>query len=112
MAYTNDPEEGFRVLISQKKWDKAKRLLRSLRMKLEESLWVDHNEFEKGRGGLIYVSQTYPPMTLFLKGRLVNGAGVTGRKQVNRRGERKVGDQGGSPRGPSREDQSCAPAEG
>jgi hypothetical protein len=38
MAYTDDPEEGVGVLIYQKKWDKAKRLLQSLRTKLEESL--------------------------------------------------------------------------
>jgi hypothetical protein len=29
MAYTDDPEEGVRVLIFEKKWDKAKRLLQS-----------------------------------------------------------------------------------
>jgi hypothetical protein len=35
MAYTDDPEEGVRVLIYQKKWDKAKRLLQSLSTKLD-----------------------------------------------------------------------------
>jgi hypothetical protein len=51
MAYTNDPEEGVRLLIFQKKWYKAKRLLRILRTKLEESMWVDRKELEKIRGG-------------------------------------------------------------
>jgi hypothetical protein len=44
MAYTDNHEEGIRVLISQKKWDKAKRLLQTLRTKLDESLWVDLKE--------------------------------------------------------------------
>jgi hypothetical protein len=55
-------------LISQKKWDKAKRLLQILRTKLDESLWVDHKELEKTRGFLIYASRIYPPMSPFLKG--------------------------------------------
>jgi hypothetical protein len=68
MAYTDNPEEGVRVLISHNKWDTVKRLLQSLRTKLEESLWVDHNELEKTWGFLIYVSRMYPPMNPFLKG--------------------------------------------
>jgi hypothetical protein len=67
MIYTDDPEEGGRVLISQKKWYKAKRLLQSLRTKLDESLWVDHKELEKTGVFIIYVLRTYPPMTPFLK---------------------------------------------
>jgi hypothetical protein len=51
MAYTDDAEEGIGVLISQQKWDKANRMLSSLGMKLEESPWVDHKEFERIRGG-------------------------------------------------------------
>jgi hypothetical protein len=34
MAYTDDHEEGVRVLVSQKKWDNVKRLLQSLRTRL------------------------------------------------------------------------------
>jgi hypothetical protein len=41
MTYTDDPEEGVRVSISQKKRDKAKRLLQSVSNTLDESLWVD-----------------------------------------------------------------------
>jgi hypothetical protein len=67
-GHTDYPEEGVRVIISQKKWDKAKRLLQSLSTKLDESLWVDHKDLEKTRGYLIYVSRTYPPMTPFFKG--------------------------------------------
>jgi hypothetical protein len=67
MAYTDDPEEGIMVLISQKKWDKLKRLLKSLMTKLEESLWVDHKKLEKTQGFLIYVSRIFLPMTPFLK---------------------------------------------
>jgi hypothetical protein len=39
------------VLISQKKWDKVNMLLRSLRAKLEDSLWVDYKELEMSQGG-------------------------------------------------------------
>jgi hypothetical protein len=68
MAYTDDLEEGVRVLTSQKKWENAKRLLKSLRTKMDESLWVDHQKLEKTRGFHIFVSRTYRHITPFLKG--------------------------------------------
>jgi hypothetical protein len=48
MAYTNDGE--VRVLISKKKWDKGKVIIRDLMFLTKQSRWLDHNELERGRG--------------------------------------------------------------
>jgi hypothetical protein len=45
IAYNDNPEEGIRVLISQKKGDNVNRMLNSLMAKLEDSLWVDPQGF-------------------------------------------------------------------
>jgi hypothetical protein len=66
MAYTN--EGGVRVLISKKKWDKGKVIIRDLMFRTNQSRWLDHEELERGRGFLIYLSRTYPPMAPFLLG--------------------------------------------
>jgi hypothetical protein len=66
MAYTNDGE--VRVLIAKKKWDKGKVIIRDLMLRTKQSRWLDHKELERGRGFLIYLSRTYPPMTPFLLG--------------------------------------------
>jgi hypothetical protein len=63
MAYINDGE--VRVLIA-KKWNKGKVILRDLMLRTKQSRWLDHKELERGRGFLIYLSRTYPPMTPFL----------------------------------------------
>jgi hypothetical protein len=56
------------VLISKKKWDKGKDIIRDLMLRIKQSRWLDHKELERGRGFLIYLSRTYPPMTPFLLG--------------------------------------------
>jgi hypothetical protein len=66
MAYKNKGE--VRVLITKKKWDKGKRIIGALVRQRKESPWLDHKELERGRGFLIYLSRTYPPMTPFLLG--------------------------------------------
>jgi hypothetical protein len=66
MAYTNDGE--VRVLIANNKWYKGKGIIRDLVLWTKQSRWLDHKELERGRGFLIYLSQTYPPMTPFLLG--------------------------------------------
>jgi hypothetical protein len=54
MAYTN--EGGLRELISKKKWDKGKVIIRYLMFRTKQSRWLDHKELERGRGFLIYLS--------------------------------------------------------
>jgi hypothetical protein len=66
MAYTNKGE--VRVLIAKKKWYKGKVIIRDLMFRTKQSRWLDHKELERGRGFLIYLSRTYPPMTPFLLG--------------------------------------------
>jgi hypothetical protein len=66
MAYTNDGE--VHVLIAKKKWDKGKGIIRDMMLRTKHSQWLDHKELERGRGFLIYLSRTYPPMTPFMLG--------------------------------------------
>jgi hypothetical protein len=66
MAYTDKGE--VRVLIAKKKWDKGKRIIGTLVRQRKESPWLDHKELERWRGFLIYLSQTYPPLTPLLLG--------------------------------------------
>jgi hypothetical protein len=53
----------------QEKWDKGKGIIRDLMRWTKQSRWLDHKELKRGRGFLIYLSRTYPPMTPFLLGR-------------------------------------------
>jgi hypothetical protein len=46
MVYTDDTEAGVRVLVSRKKWAKAKRLLAALHILVLASEWVDHKGVE------------------------------------------------------------------
>jgi hypothetical protein len=68
MVYTEDAEAGVRILVSRKKWDKAKRLLAILHGLVMDSEWVDHKVLERIRGFLVYVAQNYRPLTRFLMG--------------------------------------------
>jgi hypothetical protein len=66
MAYTN--EGGVYLLIAKKKWDKGKVIIRDLISRTKQSQWLDHKELERGRGFLVFLSCTYPPMKPFLMG--------------------------------------------
>jgi hypothetical protein len=68
MVYTDDAEEGVRVLVSRKKWAKAKRLLATLHGLVMDSEWVEHKALEIIRGFLVYVARTYRSLTPFLMG--------------------------------------------
>jgi hypothetical protein len=68
MVYTDDAEEGVRVLVSRKKWVKANQLLATLHGLVLASEWVDHKVLERIRGFLVYVARTYKPLTPFLMG--------------------------------------------
>jgi hypothetical protein len=57
-----------RLLVSRKKWAKAKRLLATLHELVMASEWVDHKVLEIIGGFLVYVSRTYRPLTPFLMG--------------------------------------------
>jgi hypothetical protein len=67
MAYTDNSEEGVRILISHKKWGKVRYIWAVLGQGWN-SMWVDHKDLEKSRGFLIYVSRTYPPLNPFMEG--------------------------------------------
>jgi hypothetical protein len=68
MVYTDDSAAGVRILVSRKKWAKAKRLLATLQELVLASEWVDHKVLEIIRGFLVYVAHTYKPLTPFLMG--------------------------------------------
>jgi hypothetical protein len=53
MVYTDDAEEGVRVLVSRKKL---------------ASEWLEHKVLERIQGFLVYVARTYKPLTPFLMG--------------------------------------------
>jgi hypothetical protein len=57
-----------RVLLSRKKWYKAKWLLPTLHSLVMASDWVDHKLLERVRGFLVYVARTYGPLTHSLMG--------------------------------------------
>jgi hypothetical protein len=71
MVYTDDAEAGVWVLVSRKKWAKAKQLLENLHGLVLASEWVDHKVLERTRGFLVYVARTYKPITPFLMGLLM-----------------------------------------
>jgi hypothetical protein len=58
MVYTDDSSAGVRILVSRKKWAKAKRLLATLHGLVLASEWVDHKVLERIRGLLVYVART------------------------------------------------------
>jgi hypothetical protein len=68
MVYTDDRAAGVRMLVSRKKWAKAKRLLATLHELVLASEWVDHKVLERIRGFLVCVARTYRPLTPFLAG--------------------------------------------
>jgi hypothetical protein len=68
MVYTYDSAAGVRILVSSKKWDKAKRLLSTLHGIVMASEWVDHKVLEIIRGFMVYVARTYRHLTPFLMG--------------------------------------------
>jgi hypothetical protein len=68
MVYMDDGEAGVRILVSRKKWARAKRLLVTLHGLVLASEWVDHKVLEIIRGFLVYVARTYKPLTPFLMG--------------------------------------------
>jgi hypothetical protein len=56
------------ILVSRKKWPKAKRILVKLHELVLASEWVDHKVLERIRGFLVYVARTYKPLAPFLMG--------------------------------------------
>jgi hypothetical protein len=68
MVYTNDEEEGVRVLVARKKWRKANRMLAKMDELLTESEMVDHKVLERTQGFLVYAARTYKPMAPFILG--------------------------------------------
>jgi hypothetical protein len=68
MVYTDDSAAGVRILVSRKKWAKAKRLLETLHELVLGSEWIDHKVLERIRGFLVYVDRTYKPLMPFLMG--------------------------------------------
>jgi hypothetical protein len=68
MVYTDDSAAGVRILVSRKKWAKAKRPLATLHELLLALEWVDHELLKIIRGFLVYVDRTYKPLTPFLMG--------------------------------------------
>jgi hypothetical protein len=68
IVYTDNSAAGVRMLVSRKKWAKAKRLLVTLHELVLASEWVDHKVLEIIRGFLVYVARTYKPLTSSLMG--------------------------------------------
>jgi hypothetical protein len=57
-----------RIVVSRKKWFKAKGLLAMLHELVLALEWVDHKVLEIIRGFMVYVDCTYKPLTPFLMG--------------------------------------------
>jgi predicted nucleic acid-binding protein len=53
MVYTVDSAASVPILVSQKKWAKAKRLLATLPKLVFASEWVDHKVLERIRGSKV-----------------------------------------------------------
>jgi hypothetical protein len=51
--------DGVKVMVTQDKWDKTKRLLATLTCELDEGVWLNFKSLELARGFMIYVSSTY-----------------------------------------------------
>jgi hypothetical protein len=58
MVYTDDSATGVRILVSRKKWVKAKRLLATLHELVLASEWVDHKVLDRIQGFLVCVART------------------------------------------------------
>jgi len=56
------------VSCTQKKWSRAQLIVQELLTSLATNTTFDHKDLERKRGFLLYVSRTYPALTLFLKG--------------------------------------------
>jgi hypothetical protein len=54
MVYTDDSAAGVRILVSRKKWAKAKQLLATLHKLVLASERVYHKVLERIRGFLVY----------------------------------------------------------
>jgi hypothetical protein len=67
-GYTDDSAAGVRIVVSRKRWAKAKRLLVMLHELVLASEWVDHKMLERIRGFMVCVDCTYTPFTPFLVG--------------------------------------------
>ena len=65
---TETVEEQVSLLISQKKWDKANVIIRRNIKELELRTVLNHEQLERDRGFLIYLSRTYKSMVPYLKG--------------------------------------------
>jgi hypothetical protein len=68
MVYTDGAEAGVQILVSRKTSAKSKRLLATPHGMVMASEWMEKNVLERVRGFLVYVAQTYRPLTLFLMG--------------------------------------------
>jgi hypothetical protein len=68
MVYTDDSTAGVWMLVSRKKWAKAKWRLAKLHELVLASEWVDHKLLKKNRDFLVYVARTYKPLTPFITG--------------------------------------------
>jgi hypothetical protein len=60
--------DGVKVLVTQEKWDKTKRLLAALTCELAKGVWLNFKSLESARGFMIYVSRNYRPMIPLLLG--------------------------------------------
>jgi hypothetical protein len=67
MLFSNQ-SDGMKVLVTQEKWDKTKRLLAAMTCELAKGVWLNFKYLESARGFMIYVSRTYRPMIPFLLG--------------------------------------------
>ena len=78
------------LLISQKKWDKAKAIIRKIIKELEIRTVLNRKQLERDRGFLIYMSKTYWSMISYLKAIHLSldswreGKGVDGWKKSRR----------------------------
>ena len=65
---TNDTEVG--ILVSEERWTKTRQMIRKWVDKLRKDQYqkLDLKELVSDRGFLIYVTRTYKPMVLYLKG--------------------------------------------
>jgi len=67
MVVSTGPE-GVGVKCAQDKWDKAQRLLRELKVELDQSDMLDYKGLQQKRGFFVHVQRTYPCITPYLKG--------------------------------------------
>jgi hypothetical protein len=72
MLYTDDADAGVRVLVSQKKWAKVKRLMDKLHSFFMASDGLDHNDLYSIMGFVVYMTRNYKPLNPFLIGLHLN----------------------------------------